>query len=59
MATFHVIGKPDLTILVSDYGIVQLTENVFCVMFAFQRGSMHVSKNVFYMEENIVLSFTY
>jgi len=28
MAEFHVIGKPDLTILVSDYGVVQVTKNV-------------------------------
>jgi hypothetical protein len=31
MATFHVVGKPDLTILVSNFGVVQVIENV-CIL---------------------------
>ncbi len=35
MATFHAIGKGYFTILVSNYGVVQVTKNVLCAMFAF------------------------
>jgi hypothetical protein len=59
MATFHVVGKPNLTILVSDFGVVQVIDNVLCVMFAFWRVSRHVYKDVSYIEVNIVLSFIY
>jgi hypothetical protein len=44
MATFHVVGKLDLTILVADFGVAQVIENVFCAMFVFWRGSLHVFK---------------
>jgi hypothetical protein len=35
MVTFHVVGKADLTILVNDFRVVQMIENVFYEMFAF------------------------
>jgi hypothetical protein len=54
MAIFHVVGKPNLTILVSDYGVIQMTKNVLYAMFVFRWGSLHVSKDVFYVENNIV-----
>jgi hypothetical protein len=59
MAIFHAIGKLDLIILVSDFGVVQVTKNVLCAMFVFWWGSLYVSKNVSYVENNIVLSFVY
>ncbi len=57
MVTFHVVGKLDLTILVGDIGVVKLTKNVLCVMFMFQWKSMHVFKDVAYIEDNVVWSF--
>jgi hypothetical protein len=59
MAIFHVVGKPNLTILVSNSRVVQVTKNVLCVMFTFWRGFMHVFKDVSYAKNNIVLSFVY
>lgn len=59
MAIFLAIGKPDLTILVFDFGIVQVIENIFYVMFAFWWRSLHVYKDVSYVDDNIVLSFVY
>jgi hypothetical protein len=35
MVTFHAVGKANLTILVFDFGVVQMTENVFCAMLDF------------------------
>jgi hypothetical protein len=48
MATFHVVGKPDLTILVSDSRIVQVTKNVLYAVFTFRQGSTHIFKDVSY-----------
>ncbi len=59
MATYHVVGKPNPTILDSNSRIVQVTKNVFSAMFVFQRGSLHISKDVSYVENNFVLSFVY
>jgi hypothetical protein len=36
MATFHAIGKLELTILVFDSEIIQVIETVLFVMFVFQ-----------------------
>jgi hypothetical protein len=36
-----------------------MTKNVFYAMFAFQWGSLQVSKDVSYVEDNIILSFVY
>jgi len=59
MATFHVVGKPKFTILVVDFGVVQVIENVLCAMFAFWQGSVHVSKDIYYAKNNVVLNFVY
>jgi hypothetical protein len=59
MATFHVVGKPNLTILVFDYGVVQVTKNVLCAMFAFHWRYAHIFKDVSYKDNNIILSFVY
>jgi hypothetical protein len=34
MAIFNALEKPNLTILVSNFGVVQVIENVLCAMFA-------------------------
>ncbi len=59
MATFHAIGKPELTFLVSNYEVIQVTENVFYAMFAFWWRFVHLFKDVSYLEDIIVLSFVY
>jgi hypothetical protein len=59
MVAFHVIGKLNLTILVSDFGVVQVTKNIFCAMFALWRGFLHVFKDVSYTKNNIMLSSIY
>jgi len=59
MATFHVVGKPYFTILVVNFGVVQIIKNILCAMFVFWRGSSHVFKDVSYVEYNIILSFDY
>jgi hypothetical protein len=59
MAIFHVVGKANLTILVFDYGVVQVIENVICAMFAFQQGYLHVSKDVSYGDDNIIFNCVY
>ncbi len=59
MATFHVVGKLDLTILVGDFGVVKVIENVLCAMFTFPKGYVHVPKEVAYAKDNIVSSYFY
>jgi hypothetical protein len=59
MVIFHVVGKPNLTILVFYSKVIQVTENVLYVMFVFQRRVVHVSKYVSYEDDNIILSFVY
>jgi hypothetical protein len=59
MVIFHAIKKPDLTILVSDFGVIQVIKNVFYAMFVFWQGFLHVSEHVSYVEDNIVLSYVY
>jgi hypothetical protein len=59
MAIFHVVGKPYLTILVSNFQVVQMIENVFDEMFVFLQGSMHISKDDYYRDANIILSYVY
>jgi hypothetical protein len=54
MVTFHVVAKLDLTILVVDFRVVQMIENVFYAMFVFQRRSMHISKEASHMEDNVL-----
>jgi hypothetical protein len=59
MATFHVIGNLDLTISVANSGVIQVTKNVLCAMFIFRWRSLHVSKDVYYAKDNVVLSYAY
>jgi hypothetical protein len=59
MATFYVIGNLGLTILVADSGVIQVIKNVIFAMFMFQWGCLHVSKDVYYAKDNVVLSYVY
>jgi hypothetical protein len=59
MVIFHAVRKPNLTILVFDFGIIQGIKNVFYAMFVFWQGSVHVSKDVSYVEDNVVLCYVY
>jgi hypothetical protein len=45
MATFHVEGKLELTILTDDFGIMHVNEKCLCAMFSFQPGTMHIFKD--------------
>jgi hypothetical protein len=54
MVTFHVVTKLDLTILVFDFGVVQMIENVFYAMFVFRWRSMHISKDASHTEDNVL-----
>jgi hypothetical protein len=40
MATFHVEGKLELTILIDDFGIMHVIEKYLCAMFGFQLGTV-------------------
>jgi hypothetical protein len=59
MATFHTEDKPKLTILSDDYGIAHVTKTCLCAMFGFQLGTMHISKNDAYDDNNNVIRFVY
>jgi hypothetical protein len=57
MATFYAKGKVDLMILVDDFGNAKVTEKCLLPMFGFQCGSIYVSKNDVYHENNVVKKF--
>jgi hypothetical protein len=59
MATFHAEGKPNLTKLVGDENFVKVMGKCFCTMFGFLLGSVHVSKDVAYIDNNVVMSSIY
>jgi len=59
MATFCVEGKPKLTILGDDYGIAHVIEKCLYAMFGFQLGTMHISKDNAYDDNNNVIRFVY
>jgi len=59
MTTFQAMGKLNLTILVSNFGIIQVIKNILYSMFAFRQGSLHISKDVSYGDDIIILSFVY
>jgi hypothetical protein len=45
MATSHVEGKLELTIITDNFGIMHVIEKCLCAMFGFQLGTMHISKD--------------
>jgi hypothetical protein len=56
MAIFHAEGKPNLLVLVGDEEFVQVMEKCLYAMFSFLLGSVHVSKDVAYKNNNVVIS---
>jgi len=59
MTTFYAEGKVDLTILIDDYGNVQVTNKCLLYMFGFQHGSIHVSKDDAYDHNNVIKNSIY
>jgi hypothetical protein len=59
MQTFHVEGKAKLIVLINDFGILHVVENCLCVMFGFHLGTIHVSKNETYDDNNNVIRSIY
>ncbi len=56
MATFHVVGYSDLTIIVDNLRMIYVFEQCLCTMFSFQLGSLHISKDILYESNNLVSS---
>jgi hypothetical protein len=59
MATFHVIGHSKLTIMVNNLGMTSMSEQCLSAMFSFQLGFLHISKDVSYDYNNLVLNLMY
>ncbi len=59
IATFHVVGPLDFTIMVDNSKMIIVFEHCLCVMFAFQPSSLHISKDVSYDSNNFVSSSLY
>jgi hypothetical protein len=59
MATFHVVGHSKLTIMVDDLGTTSISKQCFCTIFSFQLGSLHISKDLLYDSNNLVLNLVY
>jgi len=59
MATFHVIRHPNLTIMVDNSRTTTISKYCLCTMFAFQLGSLHISKDVLYDSNKFVSNSLY
>jgi hypothetical protein len=59
MVTFHVVGHSELTIMVNDLRTTLVFKQCLCAMFSFQIRSLHVSKDVSYDSNNLVLNLLY
>jgi hypothetical protein len=59
MATFYAQGKLDLTILDDNLGISHVIEKCPCAMFGFQLGTMHISKDDAFDDNNNVTRSIY
>jgi len=59
MATFHVEGKVELTILVDNSGISYVTRKCLCVMFGFHLRIFYVSKDEMYDDNNNLIRSIY
>jgi hypothetical protein len=59
VAMFHVEEHPKLTILANDFGIAHIIERCLCVMFGFQPGIVHISKDDAYDDNNNVTIIVY
>jgi hypothetical protein len=59
MTTFYVESKVDLMVLVDDYGNAKVIKKCLLYMFGFQHGSIHVSKDDAYNDNNVVKNSIY
>jgi hypothetical protein len=59
MATFHVITRSELTIMVDNLGMTSMSKQCLCAMFLFELGFLHISKDVSYDYNNLVLNLVY
>jgi hypothetical protein len=59
MATFHVNGCLDLTIMVDKLGMMFVFDHCLCVMFVFQPSSLYISMDVLYDFNDLVSSLLY
>ncbi len=59
MMTFHSVNHLDLNIMVNNLGTTFVFEQCLYIMFTFQLGSLHISKDVLYDFNNLVLSLLY
>jgi hypothetical protein len=59
VVNFHVEGWPNFTILIHESNRVHITEQCLCVMFRFQQGFLHISKDLIYDANNYVSSSLY
>jgi len=59
MATFHAIGRSNVTIMVDELRTTTIFEHCLCTMFAFQPSFLHISKDVLYEFNNLVLNLFY
>jgi hypothetical protein len=56
IATFHIVEHLELTIMVNDLGMTLVFKQCLWAMFLFQLGSLHISKDVLYDFNNLVLN---
>jgi hypothetical protein len=59
MATFYAESKVNLMILIDDSGNEKVTKKCLLYMFGFQCGSIHVSKDDAYDDNNVVKNSIY
>jgi hypothetical protein len=59
MATVHAFGYSNLTIMVKNSRTILVFKQGLCTMFSFQLGSLHISKDISYDYNNLVLNSVY
>jgi putative sterol carrier protein len=59
IAIFYGEGKLDFTMLMGDEKFVQVMKKCLCAMFGFLLGSIHVSKDVVFGDNNVFISSIY
>jgi hypothetical protein len=59
MVIFHAKGKVELTVPIDNLGILHVTKKCLCVMFGFHMGTVHVSKDKMYDDNNNVIRSIY
>jgi hypothetical protein len=56
MATFYVVSKIELIILVHKFGISHVIKKCLCAMFNFHPITMHVKDNAYNVNNNVIKS---